>query len=366
MQAVGQLAAGLAHDLNTMLGGIVATAELVGGRLPPGGSDAEDLAAIVAQARSAAELIRQLLAFSRQEMLRPARVHIGELVLRLTPLIRAQIGRQLGLGSPSDRGPAVEADPQALERVILNLVTNARDAIGRRPGRIEIGWGVVDAADLPEDARSFIPPGRYAMLSVADDGPGVPAEHAAHIFEPYFTTKPAGAGTGLGLATAYGLVKQSGGFLLLDRRVARGARFIVVLPLAGESGQATNGRLPMPAGPHVLLAEDEAVLRSAMARALEQGGACVTAVADGEAALEAIRRTPEITLLVSDIRMPGLDGLALVERARELAPGLRVVLVSGFADAVERARLAAMDVAFLAKPFSLNDLAQVVAGVDAR
>jgi two-component system cell cycle sensor histidine kinase/response regulator CckA len=356
MQAVGQLAAGLAHDLNTMLGGIVATAELLAEQASPGSQQAEDLSAIVGQASRAAELIRQLLAFSRQEMLRPVPVHLGEIVSRMAPMLRAQVGRQLGLGLPSERGPLVKADVHALERVILNLVTNARDAIGPRPGRIDIRCGRIDADSIPEDARSFMPEGSYATLCVADDGPGVPPEHQARIFEPYFTTKPLGAGSGLGLATAYGLVKQSDGFLLLDRRARHGACFTIYLPEADASGRpdAVVRSAGVPA--RLLLAEDEAVLRAAMARALERAGFAVTAVPDAETALAHLAAGFEPGLLVSDIRMPGLDGVALAEEARRLRPNLPILLVSGYADAAERGRLGGLDVGFVPKPFSLAEL----------
>ena len=361
MQAVGQLAAGLAHDLNTLLGGIVATAELLREEAPVGSRQEADLAAIVEQAGRAAALIRQLLAFSRQEMLRPRPVRLGELVLRLRPVIRAQIGRHIRLVLPPDPGPSVHADVQALERVLLNLVTNARDAIGARPGRIEIACGTVGPAGIPPDARAFMPPRDYATLSVSDDGPGVPPEHAARIFEPYFTTKPLGAGSGLGLATAYGLVKQSGGFLLLDRGLSRGARFTVYLPLAGGR-PAADADAPPAAGKAVVVAEDDALLRAAMARALGRLGLAVLTAADGLAALDLLSgpQGAEVALLVSDIRMPGLDGVMLTERTRAVRPGLRVLLVSGYADAAERARLADLDIAFLAKPFALSDLTACV------
>ncbi len=358
MQAVGQLAAGLAHDLNTMLGGIVAMAELLAAEAEAGSRQAEDLAAIVEQANRAAGLIRQLLAFSRQETLRPQTVWLGELVARLVPLIRAQVGRQIGLGLPGDRGPPVRADAEALERVILNLVTNARDAIGPRPGHIEISCGAIGPEAIPEEAREFMPPRSYATLSVSDDGPGVPAEHAARIFEPYFTTKPMGAGSGLGLATAYGLVKQSGGFLLLDRRQKRGARFTIYLPLAEAPAGVGPDAAANPGAPRILIVEDEAVLRAAMLRAVARSGAAVEATADGLEALARLTapgRAP-ISLLVSDIRMPGLDGVTLAERARALDPALPILLVSGYADAPERSRLGALDVGFLPKPFTLGAL----------
>jgi two-component system cell cycle sensor histidine kinase/response regulator CckA len=370
MQAVGQLAAGLAHDLNTLLGGIVATAELLAAEAPPGSRQADDLAAIIGQAGRAAALIRQLLAFSRQEMLRPQAVRLGELVARMAPLIRAQVGRQLGLCLPPGRGPLVRADAQALERVILNLVTNARDAIGPRPGRIEIACGTIAPDAIPPEARGFMPGRSYATLSVSDDGPGVPPEHAARIFEPYFTTKPAGEGSGLGLATAYGLVKQSGGFLLLDRAARRGARFTIYLPLAEApaAAGADAPQRPAAAGPRVLVVEDEAVLRAAIARAIGRQGLEVLCAEDGLRALDLLAgpEGEDIGLIISDIRMPGLDGVMLAERALALRPGLPVLLVSGYADAPGRGRLAELEVGFLAKPFALSDLLARVEAMLAR
>lgn len=359
MQGVGLLAAGLAHDLNTMLGGILATAELMAGRLAAEDPLTDDLNLIVDQAERAAALIRKLLAFSRQETLKPQRVDLAERVGRMEPVLRALLGRHIGLSLPSRRGTAVMADPEALERVLINLVTNARDAIGARPGHIAISCQRVDATDIPEDARDFMPGGDYAALSVADDGPGVPPEIRARIFEPYFTTKCPGQGTGLGLATAYGLVKQSGGFLLLDPNTRRGARFTVYLPAA----PAEAPRIPAPAAadaPLILLAEDEELLRACARRGLESAGYQVIAVGGGEAALEAFAANPRVSAVVSDIRMPGLDGVELVRRLRGARPDIPVLLVSGYADAAERDALAGMDVRFLPKPFRLADLTRSV------
>ncbi len=358
MQGVGLLAAGLAHDLNTMLGGILATAELMSTRVPADGDLATDLGEIIRQAERAGALIHKLLAFSRQEHLRPVRVDLAALLGRMEPVLRALLGRHIGLSLPSRRGTLVDADPQALERVVMNLVTNARDAIGARPGHVTVSLERVHHSDLPADARGFMPEQDYAALAVADDGPGVPAGLRARIFEPYFTTKGEGAGTGLGLPTAYGLVKQSGGFLLLDDAPRRGARFTVYLPaVAGEQEQASAAPA---ARPLILLAEDEELLRTCTRRGLEQAGYAVIAVDGGEAAEAAFGANPEVSALVSDVRMPGVDGVELARRLRARRPGLPVLLVSGYADASARDALGGLGVAFLAKPFRLADLRRCV------
>ncbi|WP_448582365.1 ATP-binding protein [Thermaurantiacus sp.] len=359
MQGVGLLAAGLAHDLNTMLGGILAAAELLSARVPPDGDLAQDLGAIISQAERAGALIRKLLAFSRQEQLRPSRIDLARLLAQMEPVLRALLGRHIGLSLQSRRGTTVDADPQALERVVMNLVANARDAIGSQPGHVTIGLACVSHADLPHDAKRFMPERAYAALSVTDDGPGVPPALRARIFEPYFTTKGEGAGTGLGLPTAYGLIKQSGGFLLLDDAPRRGARFTIYLPVArNESDHAAPSGQPL-----LLLAEDEELLRSCARRGLEQAGYDVIAVADGAQAEAAFAANPAICALVSDVRMPGVDGVELARRLRARRPGLPVLLVSGYADASAREALGGLDVAFLAKPFRLADLERSVAAL---
>lgn len=362
MQAVGLLAAGLAHDLNTMLGGILATADLMAARLPAESELHDDLALISGQAERMATLIRQLLAFSRQEVLKPARIELAGFVTRTAPMLRALVGRHIGLSLPSRRCAEVMVDGSALERVLINLVTNARDAIGARPGQISIQCAAVEAAALPQAAAAFMPVADYAVLSVADDGPGVPEAVRARIFEPYFTTKPEGQGTGLGLATAYGLVKQSGGFLLLDPDLRRGARFCVYLPLAPAEARrdAPHDRTISPL---ILLAEDEELLRVCARRGLEGAGYQVIAVPDAEQALDAFTCNPGVRLLVSDIRMPGIDGVTLARRLREGRPDLPILLMSGYADAEARASLEGLDAAFLAKPFRLAELRASVAAI---
>jgi two-component system cell cycle sensor histidine kinase/response regulator CckA len=358
LEAVGLLAAGLAHDLNTLLGGIMSTAELMAARLPTGSDLAADLDLIVDQTERAGGIIRQLLAFSRQERLAPVRLQPAELIGRMAPILRALVGKQIGLSLPSRRCGLVRVDPQALERAIMNLVTNARDAIGGRPGHIAISCAVCEAGAIPEHARGFMPPVAYSTLSVADDGPGVPATIAHRIFDPFFTTKPPGEGTGLGLSTAYGLIKQSGGFLLLEPSDRRGARFTIYLPLAEELSAAAPGS--GKEGPLILLAEDETLLRVSTRRGLEGAGFRVLATADAESARTAFRLNPDVAALVSDLRMPGDDGIALARTLRQSRPNLPVLFVSGYADMAERDALQGLDAGFLPKPFRLSDLRRAV------
>jgi two-component system cell cycle sensor histidine kinase/response regulator CckA len=358
LEAVGLLAAGVAHDLNTFLGGIMSTAELMAARLPPGSDLAEDLNLIIDQTERAGGIIRQLLAFSRQERLAPVRLQPAELIGRMAPILRALVGRQIGLSLPSRRCGLVRADPQALERAIMNLVTNARDAIGSRPGHIAITCGICRPDAIPEHARSFMPPAAYSVLSVSDDGPGVPPDIAHRIFDPFFTTKPPGEGTGLGLSTAYGLVKQSGGFLLLEPSDRRGARFAIYLPLAEDLPETLSAG--QKDAPLILLAEDETLLRVSTRRGLEGAGFRVIATADADGARDAFRLNPEVAALVSDLRMPGDDGIALARSLRERRPDLPILFVSGYADLGERDALEGLDAGFLPKPFRLAELRRAV------
>ncbi len=355
-EAVGLLAAGLAHDLNNMLGGIVSTAELLAMRGTGTEEDARDVEAIVDQAVRASRLIRQVLAFSRQELLKPVTADLGQIIAGFMPMLGALAGAgvrlDLALGSPV----LVRLDPTALERIIVNLVLNAREALGKAGGRVRLGTGRLGPGQLPPAGRSFMPDIAYAQVSVEDDGPGIPDDHAGRIFEPYFTTRA--NGQGLGLATAFGLVKQSGGFLLHDRSPLGGARFALYLP---EASSSLHDRQPprLPSGRVVLLAEDELLLRMSAARGLERLGYRVRQAADGEAALARLEEgRPD--LLISDIRMPGLDGIELARRARQRHPGLPVLLVTGYADEAARAAVPALGVAVLEKPFTLKSLGERV------
>lgn len=356
-RAVGLLAAGLAHDLNNMLGGIVATAELVQARGRCGGEDVRDLEAIVSQAVKASRLIRQVLAFSRQDLLNPEVAPLETLLEPLLPTLKAIAGPRAALELALAPAGPVRVDPTALERIVVNLVLNAREAAPTDGGRIRVTTARIGPAQRPLSARGFMPPGSYAALRVEDNGPGVPPAIAARIFEPYFTTRP--DGQGLGLATAFGLAKQSGGFLLQAPGALGGAGFTLFLPDA--SGTVTRAPAPRAvAGEVILLAEDDMLLRMSTARSLERLGYRVRQAADGEAALSRLA-SERPALLLSDIRMPGLDGIELTRAARARHPGLPVLLVSGYADDVARGAVPDLDVAVIAKPFSMRELAERVA-----
>lgn len=358
-EAVGLLAAGLAHDLNNMLAGIIATAELVEQRTRRK-QDRADLESIVDQAARAGRLIRQLLAFSRQEMLNPVRADPSRMVDDLRQMLAALVGNGSGVSLEIVHGPAVQVaiDQTAFERILVNLVLNARDSISEaaRPGRIRITCGRIAPAAIPPQASSFMPHAGYGFIAVEDDGPGIADAHATRIFEPYFTTRP--GGQGLGLSSAFGLVKQSGGFLLHDRGPLGGARFTIYLPEA----PACEESAPRPrhaSGRVILLADDEMLLRMSAARGLERLGYRVRQAADGEAALARLEvECP--ALLVSDIRMPGMDGVELARRARLRHPGLPILLVSGYAEEQARAVVPGMQVGFLEKPFTMKRLEQAV------
>ncbi|MGQ5701963.1 response regulator [Sandaracinobacteroides sp. A072] len=364
--AVGLFAAALAHDLNNMLAGILAIAELLEARADPGSADARDLAAIIDQAGRAGRLLGQVLAFARQDVLRPVSADLAAMVQALLPMLRALAGPGLKLAM-SGRGPLpVRLDPAALERVLTNLVLNAREAMQGNGGTISIDLFRIDPGSIPPAGRAFMPAARYAALSVTDEGPGIAPDIAHRIFDPYFTTRA--DGQGLGLATSFGLVKQSGGFLLQDAGPRGGARFTLFLPLAAGSGESAGlaGSAPGPAagvvraaGQVILLCEDDLLLRLSVSRALERRGYRVRQSADAQSALARLaQERPD--LLLSDIRLTGMDGVALAMRARSMHPGLPVLLTSGHAGQAPLAAMPGLDVAFLPKPFSLHALGRCI------
>jgi two-component system cell cycle sensor histidine kinase/response regulator CckA len=359
-RAVGLLAAGLAHDLNNMLGGILATAELVQ-RRARAPQDRADLAAIVAEAGKASGLVRQLLAFTRQAALRPEPVTLAGLVSGMAPTLGALLAARgdLAIAYRLDEPAPVIADRLALERVVLNLALNARAAAR---SRIAIETGRSGA--VPADAAAFMPTRDYAWLSVADNGAGVPEAILPQLFQPFVTSRP--DGQGLGLASAFGLVKQSGGFLLHDRGPMGGARFRLFLPHA-EAPALPAPVKPRPLAPHrasglgILLVEDEAVLRGSLARHLGARGHRVVEAADAGTALALHDRASALDLLLTDVRLPGMDGPALAEHLRARTPGIGVLFMTGYASAPARRALEASGDAVLVKPFTLADLDKALA-----
>ena len=360
MEAVGQLAGGVAHDFNNILAAIMMNVGLL--REEPGQSEEVTgmLKELEAEAARAASLTRQLLAFSRRQPLQPRPVHLPELVNNLLRMLRRLLGENIVGEVRAPEGlPAVEADPGMIEQVVLNLCVNARDAMPRG-GRIDLTLAeiLVDSAAVRDNPEARA--GRHVCIQVVDNGCGMSDETRQHLFEPFFTTKEPGKGTGLGLATVYGIVRQHGGWVEVESEPARGSTFRVFLPalaaaLAAE-GLPAAGLLPRGQGEILLVVEDEATVRSMLGTTLRRFGYGVLEAANGPAALELWRnRRDEIALVLTDMVMPGgLGGVDVVKQLRADRPGLRIIAITGYvsshADALPE------DVTLLAKPFDPSAL----------
>ncbi len=378
MQAVGQLAGGVAHDFNNVLTAIIGTCDLMLLRHIPGDSDYDDIQQIRANSNRAAALTRQLLAFSRQQTLRPEIIQLPDVVSEVSPLIKRLLGEKIHFYVQHDRSlGAVRADPQQLEQVIMNLAVNARDAIqsrGEGRGRISLYTRSLHAKQVIQLGSEVLPAADYTVLIVQDTGGGIPAHVLPKLFEPFFTTKEQGKGTGLGLSTAYGIVKQSGGFIFADNIAdkagrAVGARFAVYFPV--HRGEVPRKRAAAPlvssdwsAGGKVLLVEDEDMVRTVAERALARAGYTVTACANGEEGLAAITDGgTAFDIVVSDVVMPGMDGPTMVRAIRARLPQMPVLFMSGYAEEQLRRDIDIPDMHFIAKPFSVAAIGDKVGAV---
>jgi len=370
MQAVGQLAGGIAHDFNNLLTAINGHCDLLLLKHLQGDADHSDLMQIRQNANRAAALVRQLLAFSRKQTLRPQSLHLFDTLAELANLLDRLLGEKVALeiANTEDIWP-IRADERQLEQVIVNLVVNARDAMP--------AGGVVQlrtrkaTLDAPlERDRALVPAGDYALIEVEDSGTGIPKDKIGKIFEPFFTTKRVGEGTGLGLSTAYGIIKQMDGFIFVDSTVGEGTLFQIYLP--AETVSDVNRSEPAPPARSgfrdttgrgvVLLVEDEAPVRAFAARALQMRGYTVLEADCGEAALEILEdRDLKIDLFVSDVIMPGIDGPTWVSKAYETRPSASTVFVSGYSeDVFADGKAAVPRSSYLSKPFTLNDLVERV------
>ena len=367
MQAVGQLAGGVAHDFNNILTAIIGHCDLMLMRHSPGDSDYDDIQQIRTNSNRAAGLTRQLLAFSRQQTLRPQVLQLPDVVSEVSNLLKRLMGETVKLDVNHGRNlGAVRADPGQLEQVVVNLAVNARDAIlAHNPaggGTLTIRTEAVSAAEVRALGNDVLPPADYTALVVQDTGAGIPPDIIGKIFEPFFTTKELGKGTGLGLSTVYGIVKQSGGWIFADNAPGGGARFTIYLPVhaAGAPVVRTARTAPRPAETWgtgtVLLVEDEDMVRAVAERALVRQGYTVLAAEHGEAALELLDSNGRPDLLISDVVMPTMDGPTMVARARERYPDLPVIFMSGYAEEQLRRSIDLDNVAFLPKPFSVQQL----------
>jgi two-component system cell cycle sensor histidine kinase/response regulator CckA len=364
MQAIGQLAGGVAHDFNNILTAIIGHCDLMLMRHTPGDSDYDDIQQIKSNSNRAAGLTRQLLAFSRQQTLRPQVLQIPDIVADVSNLLKRLLGESVKLEVSHGRNlGAVRADPGQMEQVIVNLAVNARDAMPEG-GTVNIQTYAVSAAQVREMRQDILPAGDYSALRVSDTGLGIPPDILSKIFEPFFTTKELGKGTGLGLSTVYGIVKQSGGFIFAESEPGRGASFIIYLPVyhGADIAKPVVEKKAAPAETWgtgtVLLVEDEDMVRTVAERALTRQGYKVLTAADGEQGLEVLASGEAIDLLISDVVMPNMDGPAMVARARHAYPDLPVLFMSGYAEEQLRKSIDIANVAFLPKPFSVSQLAE--------
>ncbi len=371
MQAIGQLAGGVAHDFNNLLTAISGHCDLLLLRHDPGDQDYSDLIQIHQNANRAASLVGQLLAFSRKQNLRPEVVDLRDTLADLTHLLNRLVGERVMLTLNHDPGLLpIRADKRQLEQVIMNLVVNARDAMPSG-GEIKVETENLTLPEPIERDHASIPAGRYVLVKVIDEGHGIPPEKIGKIFEPFYTTKKTGEGTGLGLSTAYGIVKQTGGFIFVDSEVGVGTVFTLYLPVNNLPAEVPASQPPViaVAVPNVLhgdgvvlLVEDEAPVRAFASRALRLRGYTVLEADSAEAALDMLA-DPEllVDLFVTDVIMPGKDGPTWVREALEQRPATKVVFVSGYAeDAFGEHQSLIPQSVFLPKPFSLAELTATV------
>ena len=359
MEAVGLLAGGVAHDFNNLLTAIKGFASLLQMAIPAGEESAEFVDEIVKAADRAAALTAQLLAFSRQQLLRPEAIDLNSRVRGLERMLGLLVseGGELALELDPALG-LVLADPGQVEQIVLNLAVNARDAIASREGgRITIATSNATLRDEFTGWRVKPAPGEYVRLDVRDNGVGMDAATQARIFDPFFTTKATGHGTGLGLATVYGIAKQSGGYVWVQSVPGEGSTFTVFLPRAHELPRESPVAVEQlaPGSDLVLLVEDEEGVRRVSRRALELHGYRVLEASNGEDAL-ALAAAHPIRLMISDVMMPGMLGPALAKQVHRLLPGLPVLFMSGHTDQVVREGLLDPSVPFLPKPFTPSQL----------
>jgi two-component system, cell cycle sensor histidine kinase and response regulator CckA len=366
MEAIGNLAGGVAHDFNNLLAVILGCSDLVLDALTPEHPAAKKVEMIRKAGASAADLTRQLLAFSRQQMQQPRVLDLAEIVRRSEVLLRRLIGENIEITiSPDPSLGCIKADPGQIEQVLVNLAVNARDAMPQG-GRLTIEARNCELDDSYKDKHQPVIPGRYIMLAVEDTGCGMDADTQSRIFDPFFTTKELGKGTGLGLATVYGIVKQSGGYIWVYSELNKGTTFKVFLPRVEQSAEP-----PKPDEPEgmalqgcetILLAEDSASLRQMAREYLESTGYTVLEASSGSEALEHAKDFQgPIHLLLTDVVMPGISGPELAAELASLRPGIRIIFTSGYTDdAIARQGVLDPAVAFIQKPYRPKALARKI------
>jgi len=364
MEAIGRLAGGIAHDFNNLLAVIIGCADIVDEALPPGDSMADKITMIKKAGNSAADLVRQLLAFSRQQMLQPRVLDLKEILERTQATLQRLIGDDIRLTVSIEKSLGyIEADPGQIEQVILNLALNARDAMPKG-GRLTITASNVELDESYKKKHEPVVPGKYVMLAVEDTGCGMDSKTQLRIFDPFFTTKEVGKGTGLGLATVYGIVKQTGGYIWVYSEVDQGTVFKIYLPRIEKTLQPVEQKaaeLPVLKGwETILFAEDSESLREMGREYLQSIGYTVLPAASGKEALQQAKDFGKtIHLLVTDVVMPELNGPDLARQIVALRPEIKVIFTSGYTSET-LAQRGSLDpsVAYIQKPYRPKALAR--------
>ncbi|MBI2434239.1 MAG: PAS domain S-box protein, partial [Candidatus Hydrogenedentes bacterium] len=366
MEAVGRLAGGVAHDFNNMLGVILGHAELALEHLDSPERAGHDLQTILEAARRSTDLTGQLLAFARKQTTVPKVLDLNETVERALQMLQRLIGEDVALKwAPGPKLWRIKIDPGQIDQILANLMVNARDAIpGNGQITLETGHVTLDASYPHADAE-FVP-GEYVVLQVSDNGTGMDKTTLEHLFEPFYTTKDQGKGTGLGLATVYGIVKQNGGLISVYSEAGLGSTFKIYLPRCLAAAPAADRA--QPEGPHcegtetVLIVEDEMTLLTLSSRMMKQLGYTVLAAASPEEAVRCVESyAGDIDLLVTDVVMPGMNGRELCERLRQLRPALKCLYMSGYtADVIAHHGVLNEGLHFLCKPYSMKSLGEGV------
>jgi two-component system cell cycle sensor histidine kinase/response regulator CckA len=369
MQAVGQLAGGIAHDFNNLLTAMIGFCDLLLLRHKPGDSSFADIMQIKQNANRAANLVRQLLAFSRQQTLQPRVLDMADVLSELSHLLRRLIGAniELDLIHGSDLG-LIKADQGQMDQVLINLVVNARDAMPKG-GKVKIRTqNHENHSDTRLVSGETLPAGSWVSISVQDTGTGIAPEVLPRIFEPFFSTKEVGAGTGLGLATVHGIIHQTGGFISVDSVMGQGTTFTIYLPRHTETAadkkavvsEEKSAPSDLTGSASILLVEDEDAVRTFSARALSNKGYKVMDAPGGATALRMLEEKKiEPQILITDVMMPEMDGTTLAKQVKEKYPKIKIIFISGYAEDRFKEHLGA-DVWFLPKPFTLKQLATKV------
>ena len=366
MEAVGRLAGGVAHDFNNLLTIINGYSELLLERLHPSDPLRGSIEEIIKAGGRAASLTRQLLAFSRQQVLAPRVLDLNALVADVERMLRRLIGEDIDLVMlPGAELGRVKADPGQIEQILVNLAVNARDAMPEG-GKLVIETTNVELDDAYARSHPVVTPGHYVMLAMSDTGTGMDAAIQAHIFEPFFTTKEQGKGTGLGLSTVYGIVKQSGGYIWVYSEPGLGSTFKIYLPSVEDAAESVSGpearELPFGGSETILLVEDEEAVRTLASKILQERGYRVLESASPDDALQIAEHHQEpIDLLLTDVVLPKMSGRKIAEYLTALRPNMKVLYMSGYTDdAVVRNGVLESNTAFLQKPFTPSGLARKV------